>query len=104
MLYSLPALTSLPYPLDFPHIEATPRPSNSQGNKQILFQLTDDKEEPPNPIQMTKKRTGIKVVMIGPIPKKSCIDISSCDVTNVGTSSVVNGKGNAMLKPKASNM
>ena len=53
---------------------------------------------------MTKKRTGIKVVMIGPIPKKSHIDISSCNATNVGTSSVVNGKGNAMLKPKALNM
>src|SRR5260370_3070439 len=100
MLYSLPALMSLPYPLNFPHIEATPRPSNSQGNKWIQFQLTDDKEEPPNPIQMTKKRTGIKVVMIGPIPKKSCIDVSSCDVTNVGTSSAVKCDGNPMPKPK----
>src|SRR5260370_35842420 len=99
MLYSLPALASLPYPLDFPHIEATPGPSNSQGNKQILFQLTDDEEEPPKPIQMTTKRTGIKVVMIGPIPKKSHIDVSSCDATNVRQSRVVNGKGNAMPKP-----
>ena len=47
------------------HVE--PGLSSFQGNKHLQFQLTDDDDDkPPNTAQMTKKRTPMKVMMIGP--------------------------------------
>ncbi|KAF8337501.1 uncharacterized protein EI90DRAFT_3255849 [Cantharellus anzutake] len=81
-------------------------PSNARGNNRIQFQLTDSEEEPPNPVQVTRKRTAVKVVMIGPNPKskKSRIDNSSCDAIEEGASGMARskGKGRAMPTPRGS--
>src|SRR5258706_15634396 len=85
------------------HVE--PGLSSSQRNKHLQFQLTnddDDDDGPPNTAQMTKKRTAMKVMMIGPNVqlKKSCFD----NATNALVSGAMNGKGKgkAALKPKGS--
>src|SRR5258708_37666448 len=79
------------------HVE--PRPSSSRGNKHLQFQLTnDDDDKPPNTAQMTKKRTAMKVMMIGPNVqlKKSHVD----NATDVLVSGAMNGKGKGKAVPK----
>src|SRR6266436_10242905 len=75
-----------------------------RGNKRIQFQDTDDDEEASAPPQFMKKRTAIKVTMIGPsvTSKKHCIDQSLQDTVNVGAPNATKGKGKAVSKPKTS--
>ncbi len=75
-----------------------------RGNKRIQFQDTDDDEEASAPPQFMKKRTAIKVTMIGPsvMSKKCHIDQSLQDTVNVGASNTAKGKGKAASKPKTS--
>src|SRR5260221_9747970 len=66
--------------------------TSARGNNHMQSRLTNNEEEPPNPIQMTKKRNivTIKVVMMDPNAKskKSCVDNLSSNMIDGGASSM----------------
>ena len=80
-----------------PHI--APAPSSSRGNRHIQFQLSDDDDSPNQVPQVTKKRTAVKVVMIGLCPKAKSNTENATDGAPSGRTNG-KGKGKAMPKPK----